>query len=347
MATIFDTLSLNRAESRWEEALTRLTPFEERDGIWFKREDYFAPLGYGGINGSKLRQLVYLINDYYKSPTATGILTGASVLSPQISMSAIVAKHYDLPITIVVGATKPTTAGRHENVAIALDAGANFEYIPVAYNPALQRAVDTLLKEPAHQHDYKLNYGITTPNSAPAAEVEAFHRVGSHQVANIPPTVKTLAVPAGSCNSVTSILYGLALHPNNVERIILFGIGPTRLDWIHYRLGQIEETTGIPLNARYARDYKHHRDLQNLHQQPGAPVLLQHYDLHHTKYATYQDSMPFHHAGIHFHPTYEGKVMHYIAQHPDWFPEYHSPDGQQAFWIVGSRPTRTAMDGKL
>jgi hypothetical protein len=342
MDTIFDKLTIDRTAIQWENYLYELTPVEQYDKLWFKREDKFAPLGYGGINGSKLRQLIYLFNDYCNNKVPTGVITGASVLSPQISMSALVAKHYGLPITVVVGATAPHTAIKHENVAIAVEAGAKFEYIKVAYNPALQRAVKELQKEPEHERDYRLCYGITTPEEAGAAGIEAFHRVGAHQVANIPPEVTTLAIPAGSCNSVTSVLYGLALYPNNVKRIILFGIGPTRLDWIHYRLGQIEEVTGLNLNERYNRIYHHHRDLEDLHQTAGA-ITIEHYDLHTTKYATYQDKMPYYRDGISFHPTYEGKMMTYIQQHPLLFPEFIDPDGTQMVWIVGSNPTRYAM----
>lgn len=51
--TIFKTLSLDRELVRWEEHLGELTPWENRHGMWFKREDYFAPLGYGGPNGKE------------------------------------------------------------------------------------------------------------------------------------------------------------------------------------------------------------------------------------------------------------------------------------------------------
>ena len=63
--SVFDVFSINRNKVRWEDYLYRLTPVEHiknKDGksCYFKREDYFAPLGYHGINGSKLRQAIYL-----------------------------------------------------------------------------------------------------------------------------------------------------------------------------------------------------------------------------------------------------------------------------------------------
>ena len=50
--------NLGRSETCWEETLYDLTPIDEVNGLRFKREDKYAPLGYGCINGSKLRQLI-------------------------------------------------------------------------------------------------------------------------------------------------------------------------------------------------------------------------------------------------------------------------------------------------
>jgi hypothetical protein len=87
MSSIFPTLGIDRNKVRWEDYLTALTPWEQRGGLWFKREDYFAPLGYGGPNGSKMRQLIWYINRFRAGKTR--LLTGASVQSPQLSMRAL------------------------------------------------------------------------------------------------------------------------------------------------------------------------------------------------------------------------------------------------------------------
>lgn len=80
MRSIFNTFSLDRSVSRWEESLGVLTPWENLDGMWFKREDKFAPLGYGGPNGSKMRQLIHYMNR--RRAGKTHVLTGASIQSP-------------------------------------------------------------------------------------------------------------------------------------------------------------------------------------------------------------------------------------------------------------------------
>jgi 1-aminocyclopropane-1-carboxylate deaminase/D-cysteine desulfhydrase-like pyridoxal-dependent ACC family enzyme len=340
--SIFPELSIDRNKSRWEEHMFDLTPVELRDGIWWKREDYFAPLGYGGINGSKLRQLLHLFNGLQ----AEGVITGASVLSPQLSMGALVAKHYGLPITCVLGGTKPESAIKHENVAIAAEAGADFYFGKVAYNPGIQSQVTKLQALPEYEGYYRLNYGITVPDNAEDEEVRAFHEVGAYQVQNIPSEVTHLAMTAGSCNSCVSVLYGLAKYRTNVRKVTLFGIGPTRLRMIEERLAKIERATGLEIRDIYRRKYIHHADLQEEHQTDGQ-ILLVHYDLHATKFSGYTDKMPFRKSGIDFHPTYEGKALTYMERNPGMFSWYHEPDGKTLFWIVGSEPKREAMKWTL
>ena len=98
-------VNLGRADSHWEDTILDLTPVEEVDGLVFKREDKYAPLGYGCINGSKLRQLVWLVNGYSLNGGIGGLISGASVHSPQLSMGTAVANHFGLPSTHVIGAT--------------------------------------------------------------------------------------------------------------------------------------------------------------------------------------------------------------------------------------------------
>lgn len=343
-ASVFPRATIRRESTLWEAHLPSLTPVEERaPNRFYKREDYFAPLGYGGINGSKLRQLIALVSEYVQDGGRAGILTGASVLSPQVSMAALVARHFELPCTVVVGGSKPETSIRHENVAIAAAAGAEFIHTKVGYNPALQRAVSDLHETDLYRECYRLCYGITTPSDASDAQVARFHAVGARQAENVPESVATLCMTAGSCNSCVSVLLGLARYPNNVRRVVLLGVGPTRLQWIEDRLAAIERATGELLCGRYRRSYKHHLALEAEHQTDG-PVLLEHYDLHSTGWATYGDRMPWFQDGLDFHPTYEGKAFAYMSAHRNTeFAWFWRPAEPLLFWIVGSEPSLRAM----
>jgi hypothetical protein len=343
--TIFPAATLDRTVDSWERSLTALTPVEYApSGILYKREDTFAPLGYGGINGAKLRQLVYLVNRARtRDPGLTGILTACSVHSPQGSMAALVGRHYGLPVTVMYGATRPETAIRHENVRIAKAAGATFAYSKVGFNPQLQRTCDRLGATRSYARHYRLHYGITTPPDASDTDLWLFHDVGARQADNVPPGVRTLVLPAGSCNSATSVLLGLSRQQatGNLSRVVLVGIGPLRLEWMIDRLRRIGSVSGQPVMDRYTW-YSHDHERFRF---GNGPVLVEHYDLHSTGWVAYADKRPWSQDGIDFHPTYEGKIMHWLHEkQPRW---WQRADGDTLFWIVGSAPSAQAMEGHL
>lgn len=335
--TIFDRLSLDRRAIRWEEYLRMVTPIHERGGMFYKREDFFAPLGYGGINGSKLRQCIHLIHRYYESgPVDGGVLSASSVKSPQVSMTTAVARHYGYGTTHILGATKLETAMRHENVFIAAQLGARFTFIPVAYNPALQRRLGQMAE--AHPECYRMEYGISLPETASGDEIADFHALGANQVQNLP-ECENLIIPAGSCVTAASILLGVAQERPRIKKIWLIGIGPSRIRWLEQRLADLEEILDMPILYLFERDYPEaYADLV-LQNSAEALYRLRYIDLHGAGIVDYQSETKWHAHGIDFHPTYEGKVMHYLAFH---HPELLQDD-RSCFWIVGSRPSWRAM----
>ena len=308
--SIFPQFSLDREVIKWEDYLQTFTPWENHQGVWFKREDYFAPLGYGGPNGAKCRQLIHLMSTTLEGKSH--VLSGASLKSPQLSMSTIIGAHYGLPTRLVVGATKPQTMLNHPNPRISAGFGACFEYINVAYNPALQRKVAELTKPSS----LVVKYGITVDHqTAPMEDVLAFHEVGANQVRNLPEEVEVLIVPAGSCNSLVSVLLGLSRDSKNVKMLYTLGIGPNKMEWVAERCAKM----GV--------------DIHNF------PFKWKHHSLHDTGFSTYQDSMPETFGGIKFHPTYEGKMIRYLKSQ-GWIPE----DGSVGFWIVGSEPSLDVIE---
>jgi len=314
VTSIFPALSLDRAVSRWEEHLWTLTPWEFHQGVWFKREDYFAPLGYGGPNGSKMRQLIYAVNRYGYLTHRSRIITGASVQSPQLSMTAIMGAHYGMPVTQVVY-SKPSTLMSHPNPAIAAGFGATFDYAKGPYNPILQARVDALAAADADA--LVVEYGISLPLSKYGPEaVRDFHAVGAVQTANLPPSVRRLIVPAGSCNTLCSVLMGLIDDPGNLEQLYTLGIGPDKRDWALERL----TATGV-LTGPLPFEWKHH-------------------SLHETGFSTYSEKFQGERfRGIDFHPTYEAKMWRYLRRH-----DAIEQDGRTGFWIVGSEAQRTVVE---
>lgn len=308
---------LKELKDPWDRA--RQTPWHLLNGRWYKREDYFAPLGRASINGAKLRQLDYLVSRAYHIEGKRSIVTGASILSPQLSMTAIVAQRYGMPCTCIVGATKPRTMVEHPNVEIALAAGADFEIGSVSYNPALQQRVKQYEQRTGA---FRVPYGITTPEDATDDEVFLFHSVGAMQVKQLPPGLEHLIVPFGSGNSATSLLLGLS-RLQRKPRVTLVQIGPSKFDWMQTRLERMGVTPG---------------DWDDM--DVSVHVL-------HNVHYTYSDRIAASEDGITFHPTYEGKIVQQLRRNPERYPGWHNRDGTTGFWIVGSEPHPSATRDAL
>ena len=145
-------------------------------------------------------------------------------------------------------------------------------------------------------------------------EIEAFHRVGSEQVRNIPDHIETLMVPAGSRNSVSSIFYGLHRYPpKSLKTVILMNIHKNlekNEKWMQERLGKC----GVE----------------------SLPYAIKTYDVFANGYTNYDKLMPCAYNGLVFHSRYEGKCWNYIQDNLTEFRPYIND--KTLFWIVGSEP---------
>src|SRR3990167_11518181 len=99
--------------------LTEITPVEDHEGLWFKREDKFAPLGYGGINGSKLRQLIWMLERHEEKV----ILSAANPRSPQVIMGSVLAALQGRQFVQFLGAHSKERALEFPNVEAAARLG--------------------------------------------------------------------------------------------------------------------------------------------------------------------------------------------------------------------------------
>jgi hypothetical protein len=306
VGTVFNVQSFDRGLSRWENHLLDLTPVENIGGMWWKREDKFAPLGYGNINGSKLRQLIWL----FSQKEYPGVVSGAVTGSPQLPMVAACAKHWNIPCVQFTG-------GQGEMVTAGEKFGAETRLI----NPGYAATLNAKAKEESASKGWlHIETNITLEHKInPAERIEAFHRVGSEQVRNIPDHIEHLLIPAGSCNSLTSILYGLGrFRPESLKTVHLFrimGNVPKHKKWTDERLDIIRKVTGEELPLPYE--------------------FVEH-DLVDGGYTTYKEMKPYSYGGLAFHPRYEGKCLNYIKENLAYFRSLLNANS--LFWIVGSQP---------
>jgi len=294
-----------------EETLTpvaadQLTPWELRNGMWYKRED--AHRNSYGVNGSKFRacrhMMVGAILDGYEH-----VVSAQATASPQSAICATLAEELGVGCTIVVGASKPETAVRHPNIAIAMEAGAELDTgCRVAYNNTMQPYARELAERLGA---WQLPYAISMPDDAGREALEAFSDVGGRQVQNLPPGVQTLVVPFGSGNSAAGVLYGISRYrpaESQLARVVLVGVGPDRSEWLQRRL------TAVGAEEVY-----------NELQIDVMPL--------HPWFAEYADRMPETIDGIVMHSVYEGKMVRFLntAREAWWTAR----DGTVGFWIVG------------
>ncbi len=329
--TIFKNKSYDRNIVQWEKHLYDLTPIQKHHGIWFKREDYFAPLGYSSINGSKLRQCIYLVNRWVKNKRISGVVSGSVVGSPQHPFIASICKHFNIGCLIATGSKHYL---EHKNMALANQLGAKFYIAKVGYAKALQ-SISFKLAERLPNHEV-LETNITLDERLNKPEdIERFHEVGAYQVRNIPDFIETIIIPCGSCNSVVSILYGLSQHtPKSLKNIVLMGIGNNgskNLAYIPKRLGTIGDVIGEKVNSKF--------DMTSIGfgvKNSDAKMKIHHFNLNGTGYCRYEDLMPYKISSIEFHPRYEGKCINYIMGNPDKFKQFWNE--KTLFWIVGNEP---------
>lgn len=350
MNTIFPVKSLDRNIIHWEDYLHTLTPVELHNGVWFKREDYFAPLGYGSINGTKLRQCLWLINEYAVKTGKKGVINGAIIASPQHPKVAAICKHYNLHAIHITGTAQ---IDGNRTLEIAKQLGAEFIASSVGYAKTLEAKVFDL-HETQYSDYFPLETNITvSANRNTIDKIEAFHEVTSHQIKNIPADAEVLIVPAGSCNSVASVLYGIArFRPANLKKIILLGIGNYGSKSPYYiktRLDSIGQVSGINMDEIFHYDYGFEKEESTLYGSGlnDAQYTIDRYDVNggcpsmfcksprpcYGGYTQYSDLMPFTWNDIVMHPRYEGKCFNFMKDHPWYFERYMN--NKTMFWIVG------------
>lgn len=283
---------------------TAVTPWQNREGRWYKREDFHR--NSYGVNGAKYRLCRHLIATGVAETGADAVVTAQSVRSPQAAITATLAEEMGLDCYVVVGASKPETAVKHRSIEIAVQAGAMLDTsCRGAYNNIIQPYGARLAEELGA---YQVPYAISPPADASEKALEAALAVGGAQAANLPGDLRTLVVAFGSGNTTAGILYGLSRMNHNLDRIVLVGVGPDRTKWLGERL----EKAGV----------------NTLDLEP----MIDHQPLH-GWFAEYSDLMPETVDGIVMHPTYEGKVVRYLNQaKPDWWTRRDDTTG---FWIVG------------
>jgi len=292
---------------RWADYMFILTPIEQKsNGMWYKREDKFAPQGINGINGSKCRQLLHLFEE---RPEGVDTVVHATNInsSPQTCMAAAMAEHYGLRCIQIAGGASLKSINSHELPLFATLLGTEYEIgSKSGFNKNLQKRVEKVMGD--FENSFTIERDITLDHKLPENtpdKILAFHNIGAYQTKNFPDFIEDLILPFGSANSATSVLLGLSRDkPKSLKRIHLVNVGVDKREYMFERL----ELMGA--------DISNYEIIWHDTKQPYSKTI---------KNIQIDD--------ITFHYRYEAKVVDYILKN---VPELIND--KTLFWIIGSVP---------
>ncbi len=279
-----------------------LTPVEEYDGIYFKRDDKYMPFDDVPLSGGKVRQACSLVIDNYehiKNECEGLIATPTSMSSPQGVIIARVAKEFGFHSLVLYGGSNKKSILKN-NLAICtayLGAKLNFN-TKSGYDKNIQANLKKRMEGGLKCFNVKFGINLTkNPNSIIKA-------IG-HQVQNIPDNLDMLVIPCGSAITACGILWGLQEYNKKPKKIYLIQISG------YSRVKEIEDAEQA-LNIKF----------------PSFDFIID-------KTYKYNKRVRLAFGGGYMDPIYESKAYDYMLKHLEY-------KGKKVlFWIIGdSQPVR-------
>jgi 1-aminocyclopropane-1-carboxylate deaminase/D-cysteine desulfhydrase-like pyridoxal-dependent ACC family enzyme len=264
-----------------------LTPIDEYNGYLRKRDDLFT---IDGISGGKVRQCYNLVKDnleHIKKDCLSTIITAAGLPSPQSTIVACVAKHFGLKCIVSVPKYDNDKIDYNRiNVSIAQKFGANIYGVNNTNLSGPEKDVEMMCK----QYNYfRVKFGMNGKSVMDTI---------SHQVQNIPTSVKNVVCIAGSGLSALGIMKGLGVYNKSVENIHIVALSD------YFSLNKKKWYDVLPNEQKFNGEvYIHKSDIpyQTFHQIDN---------------------------GFEFDLTYESKAW-------QWMIDNIPPSNETLFWMVG------------
>lgn len=184
-----------------------LTPVEEYDGIWLKRDDLFD---HNGCFGGKVRSCIILATKA-KNKGIKGLTTAVARDSPQGKIVATVAKSLGLECRCHI----PKVKNLDERIIAAQKLGA----VLVAHQPCYNTALRAWSIEDAQKLGwFDIPFGMESREAINCT---------ADQVQNIPRSVKRVVISIGSGISAAGLLSGLKRFRLNIP-ILGVSVGANR-----------------------------------------------------------------------------------------------------------------------
>ncbi len=201
-----------------------LTSVDFREGMYWKRDDLYKPFGDYHVNGGKVRQAIQLFEtkiDDIKSKHNNGVITAASVHSPQSANIAKVAQKYNVKCISAVGGTKPENLDKLPMMRLTKYYGSEIRIVAGhGMTPVIHARMRDIGEETGYLPIEMGELMQTNPKQIFEATAE--------QVQNIPDELDNLIIPTGVAIQTSGILIGLKRYNKKVKRIVCVCVGPTR-----------------------------------------------------------------------------------------------------------------------
>ena len=203
-----------------------ITPVEKHNGIYYKRDDLYAP--YGDVNGGKVRQTIEIIENCYMGP---GIIASTSVHSPSSTIFSRVAQEYKIPCIIAVGGTKPENLDKLPMMKLTKHFGAE---VRIVAGHGMKNAITARVNEICKETGYhNIDFSLHIYNDA-----DLMFNTNGDQAENIPDELDVLVMSLGVGIQFACVLKGLKEYNKKVKRIIGVQVGPDRRKLIDGYLNQ-------------------------------------------------------------------------------------------------------------
>ena len=205
-----------------------LTPVEEHDGIYYKRDDLYCP--WGDVNGGKVRQAIRLFENkrIYDWP---GVVAAVSVHSPTGPVISRVAKEFNTPCIIAVGGTKVENLDILPMMRLTRYYGAE---VRIVAGHGMKNAINARVNEICEETGYhNIDFSHHIYN-----DTDLMFNTNSTEVLNIPNELDVLVMSLGVGIQFACVLKGLKKHKKKVKRIIGVQVGPDRRKLIDGYLNQ-------------------------------------------------------------------------------------------------------------
>lgn len=263
-----------------------LTPIEEYDGVYYKRDDLFHPFSNEMLNGGKVRQAINLIHynlNLIRSRYNNTVATTCQKNSPQGLIISRIVREYDLNCFVAYGNINQKTL--EENLLIQhirKNNGIVESIINQGYDNAITSKLKQLQQSGKGNNFFIIKFGIDTDLNHFVVDCI------SDQVKNIPDKIDNLVIPTGSGITAGAILKGLRLYHKEVKNDYVVHVsGEDRTKRINEIAGMelyiYVKGTGYKYNNKLARTVPNGFELDEVYEAKVYDWMIHNLDLRREK----------------------------------------------------------------